>query len=210
MAKALNQQLAPSRELAYVTQRDPLLGSLLRKIVAAANTLAKNAAVSAVGKLPPPTSPDSVQVQGTFDPSTNTITAPSEHLHFTIEHNSAIQKGINYLSELSTDQNFSQPHIIDHGASRSGFISLPTFQNDGKTLNTYYLRTMAQYAGSDPSKPTVVGGVTGATKIVMTGASATTLLPSQGSGTAPNGQKGGVGLGKVLDRPAPQPKRSLK
>jgi len=214
MPRALNQQLAPSRELAYVTQRDPLLGSLLRKIVASANALAKNAAVSAVGKISPPNPIDSIQVKGVFNPSTNTLQCPGEILHHTLTHNQAVQKGVQYISEISTDQNFSQPHVVDHGSSRSSFISLPTLQNDGVTPNTYFLRSYAQYPGSDPTKPTVFGGATGATKILMggnpTAGTSTTLLPSTGSGTAKNGAQGGVGLGVVLNRPSPGPKRNLK
>ena len=213
MAKAINQQLTASRELSYVNQKDPLMGTLCRKIISAVNSLAKNAAVAAVGKLSPPPPIDSLTVQGALDPSTNTLTVPGEILHHTLTHNQAVQKGVQYISEIDTNPNFSQPHIIDHGSSRSSFVSLPSMQSDGATPNTYYLRSYAQYHGSDPSKPTVFGGVTGATKIVMGGTTATpmSLLPSTGSGTAnPNGQQGAVGLGKVLNRPAPGPKRNLK
>lgn len=208
MAKGKNAQLSPSRELSFVNQRDPLLGSLLRKIINAVNTTAVNAAVSSIGKLAPPPPIDSHNVQGTLTP-TNTLQVAGEILHYTLNHNQAIQKGVQYISEIDTSPNFTQPHVVDHGASRSAFVSLPTFQNDGVTPQTYYLRSYAQYHGSDPSKPTVYGGVNGATPITMGGTSAATLLPSQGSGTARNGQQGGVGLGTILNRPAPGPKRNL-
>jgi len=100
--------------------------------------------------------------------------------------------------------------VIDHGCSRTGFTSLPTYLNDGNTKQTYYMRSYAQYPGSDPAKPTVLGNLGGAIQIQMTGSSATTLLSSTGSGTAsPSGQQGGHGLGIVIDRPAPGPKRNI-
>ena len=208
MAKGTNAQLSPSRELSFVNQKDPLLGSLLRKVINAINTTAVNVAVSSIGKLPPPPPIDVITPQGTLTPK-NALQVSGEVLHFTMAHNQAIQKGVQYVSEIDTSPNFTQPHVIDHGASRSAFVSLPTFQNDGVTKQTYYLRSYAQYHGSNPSKPTVYGGANGAIPITMGGTSAATLLPSHGSGTAKNGQQAGVGLGVVLNRPAPGPKRNL-
>jgi hypothetical protein len=211
MAQGKHTRLSGGRELPYLSQQNSYLGSILRRIINSINTTAENANVASVGKLSPPDAVDNIQVQGTMDSNTNTITCPSEHLHFVITHNSALKKGAQYLSEIDTDPNFPQPHIIDHGASRSGFVHLPSFQNDGVTPQVYYLRSYAQYRGSDPGPITTLGGRDGATKIVMTGSSGTSLLPSTGSGTAnPNGQQGGKGLGVVLERPAPGPKRNLK
>ena len=91
----------------------------------------------------------------------------------------------------------------------SGFLSLPT-NNAAGAMQTYYLRSYAQYPGSDPTKPTVLGGISGAIGIQMGGTSRTTLLPSTGSGTAAaNGSQGGHGFGTVLTRPAPTTKRSV-
>jgi hypothetical protein len=102
------------------------------------------------------------------------------------------------------------PHVIDAGCSRSLFVHLPTFQSDGVTPQVYYHRAYPQYHGSDPQKPTVLGGLAGATQIMMTGSSNTSLLPSTGSGTAsPAGTQGGHGLGVVLTRSAPTSKRSI-
>lgn len=208
MAQGENQQLTGGRELNYVTQRDNYSGSLFGRIIEAVNTLAKNAGVAAVGKVAPPHPIDSINVQGTQ--SGSIVTCNGEILHHTIVHNQSVQKGVRYFSEIDTDPNFTQPHIIDHGTSRSSFLALPTFQNDGHTLNTYYLRSYAQMPGSDPCKPTVFGGLGGALQIQMHGLSIATPLPSTGSGTAsPSGQQGGHGLGIVLDRPAPGPKRSV-
>jgi len=203
-------QLEGGRELPYLSQRDAYLGSILRRIIAAINLTAKNASVSSVGKLSPPDAVDNVQVQGNYDSTSNTLTCTSEHLHWVITHNSEIKKGIQYLSEIDTDPNFPQPHVIDHGASRSGFLHLPAFQSDGVTPQAYYLRSYAQYHGSDAGPRTTFGGTNGATTIFMTGTSGNTLLPSTGSGTASaTGEQGGKGLGNVLVRPASGPKRNL-
>lgn len=207
MARGDNAQLEGGRELNYVTQRDPYAGSLFDRIVKAVNQLAKNAGVAAVGKVSPPPKVDGITVQGAL--SGSTLTAPSEILHWTLQHNGAIQKNIRYFSEIDTNPNFPAPHVIDHGTSRSAFLTLPKMNTAGDT-QTYYLRSYAQYHGSDPCEPTVHGNLGGAIGIQMTGSSKTTLLTSAGSGTAsPNGQQGGHGLGKVLDRPAPGPKRNV-
>jgi hypothetical protein len=209
--RGANEELQGGRELSYVTQKDALTGSLFSRILDAVNTLAKNAGVAAVGNIPPPPPVDSITVQGTTSEDGSTITCPSEILHFTIQHNQAIKKGIKYFSEIDTSPYFTKPHVIDHGASRSAFLHLPTYLNDGITQQTYYLRSYAQYPGSDPTKPTVLGGRSGAVKIQMTGSSGTTLLTSAGSGTAsPTGEQGGQGLGINLSRPAPGPKRNVK
>lgn len=209
MAKGKSIQLEGGRELSYLNQKDPYLGSILTRIIRGVNIVSTGLAVSPVGKLPPPAPVNDIQVSGEFDATTNTITTPSELLHFTLTHNSEVRKGVQYISEISTNPNFSQPHVIDHGASRSAFVNLPSQDNDGNQ-HEYYLRSYPQYHGSDPAPRTTLGGPYAATKIVMTGTSKTSLLASTGSGTAaPNGQQGGKGLGTVLKRPAPRPKRSV-
>jgi hypothetical protein len=201
-----NQQLEGGRELNFIAQKDTYAGSLFSRIIEAVNTGFKNAGVAAVGKLSPPPPVDTINVQGTL--SNGILTCPSEILHHTLTHNQAIQKGIRYFSEVDTSPEFLAPHVIDHGTARSSFLSLPKLDNSGN-VQTYYLRSYAQYHGSDPCKPTVFGNIGGAIGIQMTGASRTSLLTSAGSGTAsPTGQQGGKGLGVVLDRPAPGPKRN--
>jgi F0F1-type ATP synthase membrane subunit c/vacuolar-type H+-ATPase subunit K len=208
MAQGLNEQFQGGRELVYLTQKDNYLGSFLSRLGDAVNTLAGNAGVAAVGKTSPPPRVDNITVQGTQ--VGDTLTAPSEILHWTLTHNQAINKGIKYFSEIDTTDGFTQPHVYEHGTSRSGFLTLPTFSSAGVKA-TYYLRSYAQYPGSDACAPTVVGNLGAATKIQMTGASITALLPSTGSGTAsPQGQQGGQGLGAVIRRPTTQPKRLAK
>src|ERR1039458_3602860 len=170
--QGLNAQLEGGRDVPYLMQRDSYLGSILQRIIAAVNQTAKNAAVSSVGKVSPPNPVDSIQVQGVQ--SGSTVTVPGEVLHFTLTHNQATSRGVQYISELDTDPNFPQPHVIDHGSSRSAFVALPTFKNDGVTNNVFYLRSYAQYHGSEPCKPTVFGGLGGALQIQMHGLSSAT------------------------------------
>lgn len=204
-----NGQLEYGQEMSVISQKDFNQGTILKRIIDAVNSLAQNVGASAVGKLPPPPPINSIQVQGTLNNVTNTITASSEHLHFTLTHNGEVRKGVQYISEVATEPNFLAPHILDHGSSRSGFVHLPAMDDNG-VLQTYYLRSYAQYHGSDPQRPTVLGGLAGATQIQMTGTSKMTLLSSTGSGTAsPAGTQGAKGLGDVLTRPAPTTKRSL-
>jgi hypothetical protein len=206
--RTVNAQLDGGRELAYLAQKDPYLGSLFGRVIDAANSIAKNANVAVFGKTEPPPPIDSINVQGTQVGST--VTCPSEILHWTLTHNQSIAKNIHYFSEVDTSPYFTRPHVIDHGCSRSAFLHLPTNDNEGNP-QTYYLRSYSQYPGSDASKPTVHGNLGGAFKIQMTGTSNTTLLTSAGSGTAsPTGEQGGRGLGTELVRPAQGPKRNLK
>ena len=209
MTPGANEQLTGGRELAYIAMRDNYTGSLFSRVIDAVNTLAKNAGVAAVGKVPPPPPINSVTVSGGSANNGVMTVASTEILHWTIQHSQAIQKGIRYFSEVDTSTAFTNPHVHDHGTSRSGFMTLPT-NNSAGTKQTYYLRSYAQYPGSDPCKPTVLGGLSGAIGIQMGGSSNLDLLPSTGSGTASSsGQQGGKGLGVVLNRPAPGPRRSV-
>lgn len=207
--RGINEQLEGGRELSYVNIRDSYAGSLFGRIIDAVNALAKNAGVAAVGKVAPPPPVDNITVSGPA-PNNGVISIPnSEVLHWTIQHNQSVSKGIHYFSEIDTSPSFTNPHVIHHGTSRSGFLSLPT-NNSSNVKQTYYLRSYAQYPGSDPAPPTVLGGLGSAIGIQMGGTSQTSLLPSTGSGTAASdGSQGGHGFGVVLTRPAPGPKRSV-
>lgn len=209
MAKGVNAILEGGVELNYLSQKNVYMGTLFARIITAVNTLAKNVGVSAIGKLPAPPPINGITISGPA-PTNGKITVPSEILHWTLTHSAPIQKGIQYITEIDTNPNFPQPHIHDHGCSRSGFLNLPTQDANSNPL-TYYLRSYAQYHGSDPCKPTVLGGLAAPIGIQMTGSSKTSLLASTGSGTAQaTGQQGGKGLGTVLVRPASQPKRSVQ
>jgi hypothetical protein len=209
MAQGTHAQLEGGAELNYLSQKDTYLGKILRRIIEAVNTTAKNASVSSVGLFPTPPKVDTINVAGTFSSDNNTITTTSEHLHWTLTHNQQVHKGVQYFSEIDTDPNFTQPHVIAHNTSRSGFLHLPALDDSG-AVQPYYLRSYAQTQGSDPSEPTVLGGKSKPIQILLTGTSKMSLLSSKGSGTAQQtGQQGGKGLGDVLTRPVPQPKRSI-
>ena len=194
-----NAQLEGGQELATVSLKDPYLGTLLTRIINGVNSTALNAGVSSVGKMAPPAKIDSINISGTPG-ANNTFVCPSEVFHAVLTHNQSVLKNIRYIHEIDTNPGFTQPHIFDSGCSRSLFIHLPA-QNR-----------------SDPCEPTVFGNYTGSTAITMTPPvvtsgsvpSLTSILGSTGSGTAsPQGQQGGKGLGTVVSRPAPRPKRSV-
>jgi hypothetical protein len=152
---------------------------------------------------------DSTQVAGTYNPATNTLTAPGEILHWVHTHNAPLKRGIQYITEVDTDPAFPNPHPLDKGSSRSGFEHMPTFKDDGITPQPLFLRVVPQYPGSAPGKPTVFGGKNGPIKIQMTGTTGMTLLTSQVGGTA-GPQQGGKGLGTVQARgPVGGPKRTV-
>lgn len=182
------------RELSYVEQQNPQLGALLRRVLLGVNTLSKNTGASATGEVAAPKAPDSV----------NTAVS-GEMLHVSISHGGQLQRGVQYFTEISpNDPSFSAPIVYHHGSSRTPPpIPLPTkTAATGNATHNYYVRSYAQYSGSQPSAPTVFGGSGSApVAIQMTGSTIGDLLPSTGSGTAANtGQQGGSGLGKVQQR----------
>src|SRR6267154_2005205 len=123
------------RELDIVRQEHPLLGRLIEKIIFALNKSAANSATASLGELPAPPSVNSTEVKGTYNAGTNTLTAPGEILHWVHTHNSPLQRGIQYITEVSNDPNFVNAHPIDAGASRSGFHTLPALDDLGAPVN---------------------------------------------------------------------------
>lgn len=205
------------RELAEIEQSSPSLGRLIRKVIQGVNTLATNTAASATGETAPPKPPDSVNVSVPApytDPTSGAVLGGGEAAHISIAHSGSLQRGINYFSEIDTNPSFSSPMVVHHGASRTSQpIFLPTNSGittvnhpDGsKTITpniaTYYVRSYAQYASSQPSKPTVYGGASSPKGIQMSGGTVMALAQSTGSGTAAStGQQGGSGFGKVQQR----------
>jgi hypothetical protein len=185
--------------LAEVENTWPKLGILLRtKFQTAVNAVAQAAGVAAVGQVAAPSSPQAVSVA-----------VAGEMMHVAIADNAPLQRNIRYFTEVANNPSFSQPIVIDHGASRTSHpFPLPTMDADGNT-QSWFVRSYSQYPGSQPSKPVVFGG-NNPTALTMAGTTRLTLLPSTGSGTAANnGQQGASGLGKVLLRPATGPKRQV-
>lgn len=184
--------------LAEVEHTWPKLGILLRtKFQTAVNTVARAASVAPVGEIAAPAAPAQVNVK-----------VASEIAHITINDPQPLQRGAQYHVELSTDAQFSQPHVEHLGSSRGRFVTLPTNDDNGVPL-AWHARAYLQYPGSQPSPVTYYGGVS-PTSFAMAGTTNLTPLPSTGSGTASsNGQQGGYGLGKTLFRPAPAAKRTV-
>jgi hypothetical protein len=165
---------------------NPLMGNFLRKIIRDVNSIADGAGVAVRGDLAPP-------------PPVNAITvkASGETIHATLTHGAAVTRQIGYSIEASNTPGFTQPHLVrDNSSSRSHIFTLPTFDDHG-AVQPWYLRAFAQYPGSPPSKPTVLGGLANPTPLMLQGTTRMTLLPSTGSGTGSTaGQQGGVGRGK--------------
>jgi hypothetical protein len=205
----LMPQLNGGSFLASLMSRDPDNGLLIKQIISAVNALGRTLGADPVGRTESPTPINTINVKGNL--TDGIINCPGELLHFTLQHNGETTIGTHYFAEIATESSFLQPHVIDMGASRTHTMTLPTYLDNGSTKQSYYIRAYAQGRGSLPNKPTVLGGLDGATEINMSGSTAATLLPSTGSGTAPsNGTKGNSGLGKTLTGTAAVvPKRSV-
>jgi hypothetical protein len=201
MAKASVEKLDVQKEISILRKQDngQWIQSALQRIEDAVNALGTNSAVAPKGKVPPPP-----QIQ-----QLNVKTDGNGLVHAVISDANPINKGLHYFVEYSTDSAFSQPHVVHLGASRSmNPIMLPAKDDNGNPQK-FWFRAYSQYPGSDPSSPQHFGGNT-PTAVDPGGAAQMTLLPSTGSGTAPNsGQRGGSGFGTVLVRPTAGPKRVI-
>lgn len=178
--------------LTEVQTRWPRLGQYLdRYIGTAINKLAQNTASLPNGEIPTPAAPTNVNVK-----------VAGEIAHITINDPQPLQRGAQYHVELSTNAQFSYPHVEHLGSSRGRFVNLPTFPDGGGTKHTWNARAYVQYQGSQPSPATTP------VSFQMAGTTQLTPLQSTGSGTAStDGSQGGWGLGKVIYRPAPSAKR---
>ena len=176
------------------------LHSALQRIEDAVNNIGKHAAVAPKGILPPPPTIQQLTVK----------TNGTGLVHAVINDTNPIQKGIQYFVEYDTDPNFTRPHPVQLGTSRSmNPVQLPAMDDDGNDQR-FYFRAYSQYPGGKPGAPIHFGGET-PTPVDPGGTQQMTLIPSTGSGTAQaTGEQGGSGFGKVLDRPAPGPKRAIK
>jgi hypothetical protein len=169
-----------------VASDHPELAVVIQKIADFTNNLARNSANSGNGNFPTPPNLEGLSVK-----------ASGGLVHISITHNAPIQKGITYFTEADTNPAFPQPHVIDHGSSRSHFVNLPA-KNDSGAGQSWYFRSYAQYPGSKATSPINFGGTT-PTAVSVGGNTSLTPLSSTGSGTASaNGQQGGQGLGTFL------------
>jgi hypothetical protein len=171
--------------LSQIEDENPKLGQYLRNyVVPAIQTTAQNAAVDPVSSLPAPAPPESVNV-----------TTSGELMQVTINHSAPITKGVQYITHIATNPQFTNAIILDHGSSRNPpHINLPTKDSAGNT-HSYYIGTVVQYPGSPPSAPTYYGGAQ-PKAVTMGGTTQMDIQPGTGSGTAANGGQTFVGLGK--------------
>jgi len=175
------------------------LQSALQRIEDAVNNLGKNGAIPPKGVLPPPPTIQELTVK----------TNGTGMVHAVINDSNPIDKGLRYFIEYDTDPNFTRPHPVHLGASRSMTpITLPAQDDDGNPQQ-FYFRAYSQYPGGKPGQVVHYGGTT-PTAVDPGGTQQMTLIPSTGSGTAQvSGQQGGSGFGKVLTRPSAGPKRAI-
>ncbi len=180
-------QLDIGQFIGEIRSKDPHLATTLQTITDGINQVSKNAAVGAVGDIAAPKPPDAV-----------TVKTSGEMMHVQISHTGPVQRNIQYFTEISSNASLAgAPIVVAHGSSRTPSpIILPTYQDGGTTKHTYTVRSYAQYPGSPPSAYVYAQGT-----FQMNGSTVMTLLPSTGSGTAPNtGQSAGQGLGKFQTR----------
>jgi hypothetical protein len=166
------------------------LGEALQQIQDAINTTARHAAVDATGPLEPPPPIQRLNVKVSAD----------GHVQATIDDHSNVQRGVRYFVESSTDKSFRQPHVLPLSTSRFLPPTLFPAKDDNGQPQVFYFRAYSQYPGSKPS-PFVHFGGSSPTPVAPGGTTQITLLPSTGSGTAPNdGQRGHSGFGRDLFR----------
>jgi len=173
--------------------------SALQRIEDSVNAMARHSGVAARGVLPAPPTIQQLTVK----------TNGTGLVHAVINDSNPIQKGLHYFVEYDTDPSFPQPQVAHLGASRSmSPITLPAMDDNGNPQK-FYFRAYSQYPGGTPGDPIHFGGTT-PTPVAPGGTQQLTLIPSTGSGTAPNdGQRGGSGFGTVLVRPRGGPKRVI-
>lgn len=145
----------------------------------AINHIAEQLGASAVGATTPPPTISAVTVSKTTNGSLQAV----------IQDNTPVNWGIHYFLEHSTTPNFTQPHVIHLGQSR-------TWIGPDVSKDFPYWRAYSMYPGqSDQSTAVYHRGVIATAPV----------LPSTGSGTASgNGQQGGQGFGLAAKRTPPQ------
>jgi hypothetical protein len=188
----------PGNDLLQQIENDsPKLGQYLRRyILPAIQKTASNAAVDPSSNISAPAPPESVDV-----------TTSGELMQVVVNHTAPIQKGVQYITHIATNPQFTNAIVVDHGSSRTPpHINLPTLNSPPVTTpvtpptpHQYFVATVAQYPGSPPSKPTFFGG-SAPTAITMGGTTQMNIQPGTGSGTASNGGQTLVGLGKAQVR----------
>lgn len=170
-----------------IQNENPVLGSILKRMVRAFNRIGVNTGTSPVGALPKPPTIGALNIK-----------ASGEIVHATITDASPNTTSREWFLEHSTDQ--LNWHVVHMGVSRGTFLQLPSKTDSGATQK-WYFRGYSQDPGSPPSDPVYFGGLS-PTAVTLTGSTQLTPLASTGSGTAsPLGTQGGWGRGKTPVRP---------
>lgn len=176
------------------------LGQLFQKFQGFINQLASSSANSGSGEIAPP--PPIAAM---------TIKTSGEMVHVAHDHPGAIQRGVQYFTEVGVnDPGFNQPIVVDHGASRTTHpFTLPTNDDNAAPIK-YYFRSYPQYHGSKRGDYAYWGSAQAPTAVTLAGTTNMTPLPSRGSGTSANsGLQGGQGLGNQLFRSTAVAKRTV-
>lgn len=183
-------QLTGGKMLAQLNRKNPNLGALLAKMIAAHNHVAAQAGIDPVGQAAAPPPPQSVDVIVT-----------GEQANIRVVDNNPTNRARTYFSEVHTDAQFSSPKmVVQHGATRDAQVVLPTFDATG-TMQAYHVRVYAQTPGSPPSP-----AVAYPTYVTMAGTTEGDLPASAGSGTSPSsGTVSAQGFGSFPTRNATKP-----
>lgn len=158
------------RNLDYIRSKDPKLYEALADIISAHSNTAQQGNFNSTGQ---PAAPPSI--------SNLTVSANDGHFSIAIHDPNPIYRGVNYFVEHADNPHFTNPHVIDIGASRNHTVFLGNV--------TRYWRAYSAYQASPPSAPAYHGG--GATPLPVTGGGTVggpSFLSSQGSGTGAPGQ----------------------
>lgn len=162
------------------------IGSRLYEIVSDLNTQHQNLAeqVNGNGSSQPNAPPSIGGLQ---------VTGQNGHFSIAITDNSPIYRGVNYFVEHADNPHFTNPHVIDLGASRNHNVFLGNV--------TRYWRAYSSYPTSGPGTPAYFGSQVLPTPVQGGGPTGgPNFTSSQGSGT------GAAGAG--LQGPGVAPYRS--
>jgi hypothetical protein len=183
--------------LQELRERDPHTALLIERIIDGINIMGNHINVDPTGKVSPPPPHDALMV-----------TAGDNMVHVSISNQQALNKNAHNIVEYSNDSGLSWRHA-NLVSANEGFIALPAFKGDGVTPHNWIFRSYPQYLGSDAqNQHTYFGSKNSPTVVNVNGTSKMDIPAAVGAGTAnPNGQEAGLGLGTVLNRPAPGPKR---
>ena len=82
------------------------------------------------------------------------MTTSGEMMQITVNHSAPIQKGVQYLTHISTDPQFTAPIIVDHGSSPFSAAHHPAYQERGRG----YARLLHPHRGTVPGSATPASG----------------------------------------------------